>query len=90
MNDLNGSAQDEHRRFAHYRHELAVVRVEDEADLVTGIRHDPDKAMVQPAIIRHLDRLAVLLLTDAGCTAWARAMAEIIAEREFLARRLRE
>lgn len=93
MNGLNGPddrlTEDEHQRFARYLHELAVVRDEDEADLVTRILRDPDTTMAQSAIVRHLDRRAALLLTDDGFTAWARAMAEISAEREFLARRLR-
>ncbi|MGQ4356582.1 hypothetical protein [Streptomyces drozdowiczii] len=94
MNGLNGpddrTAEDEHQRFAHYLDELAVVRDEDEADLVTRILRDADTTMAQSAIVRHLDRHAAQLLTDEGFTAWARAMAEISAEREFLARRLRE
>ncbi|MGY4920478.1 hypothetical protein ACWD9K_35835 [Streptomyces sp. 900116325] len=89
MNGLNG-AEDEHQRFARYLHELAVVRDEDEADLVTRILRDSDTTMAQSAIVRHLDRRAALLLTDDGFTGWARAMAEISAEREFLAHRLRE
>ncbi|MFE4335590.1 hypothetical protein ACFRQM_41220 [Streptomyces sp. NPDC056831] len=92
MNGLNGaddrSAEDEHQRFARYLHELAVVR--DEDDLVTRILRDSDTTMAQSAIVRHLDRHASQLLTDDGFTAWARTMAEISAEREFPARRLRE
>ena len=84
------SVKDEHQRFSRYLNELAVVRDEDEADLVTRILRDSDTTMAQSAIVRHLDRQAAQLLTDKGFTAWARAMAEISAEREFLARRLRE
>jgi hypothetical protein len=94
VNGINGvdgrSAEDEHQRFARYLHELAVVRDKDEADLVTRILRDPDTTMAQSVIVRHLDRHAAQLLTDGGFTAWARAMAEISAEREFLALRLRE
>jgi hypothetical protein len=94
VNGPNGAddrfAENEHQRFARYLHELAVVRDEDEADLVTRILRDSDTTMAQSAIVRHLDRRAALLLTDEGFTAWARTMAEISAEREFLARRLRE
>jgi hypothetical protein len=57
---------------------------------VARILRDPDTTMAQSAIVRHLDCHAAQLLTDDGFTAWARAMAEISAEREFLARRLRE
>ncbi|MFE7713384.1 hypothetical protein ACFU6I_48580 [Streptomyces sp. NPDC057486] len=94
MNGPNGaddrSAGDEHQRFARYLHELAVVRDEDEAELVTSILRDSDTTMAQSAILRHLDRHAAQLLTGEGFTAWARTMAEISTEREFLARRLRE
>lgn len=94
MNGFNGAddryAEDEHQRFARYLREPAVVRDEDEADLVTRILRDSDTTMAQSAIIRHLDRRAALLMTDDGFTAWTRTMAEISAEREFLARRLRE
>lgn len=94
MHGLTGAddrfTEDEHQRFARYLHELAVVREEDEADLVTRILRDSNTTMAQSAIVRHLDRHAAQLLTDEGFTAWARAMAEISAEREFLARRLRE
>ncbi|MET7695785.1 hypothetical protein ABZT06_49375 [Streptomyces sp. NPDC005483] len=94
MNGLNGAhdrfTEDEHQRFTRYLHELAVVRDEDEADLVTRILRDPDTTMAQSAIVRHLDRRAALLLADEGFTAWARSMAEITAKREFLTRRLRD
>ncbi|GGT73574.1 hypothetical protein P6B95_00185 [Streptomyces atratus] len=88
MKGLNG-AEDQHQRFARYLHEPAVVRVEDEADLVTRILRDSDTTMAQSAIVRRLDRRASQLLADEGFTAWTRAMAEISAERKFLARRLR-
>ncbi|MFH9764138.1 hypothetical protein ACH4MJ_33800 [Streptomyces anulatus] len=83
-------AEDEHQRFARYLHDLAVVPDEDEADTLTRILRDSDTTMAQSAIVRHLDRRAALLLTDDGFTAWAREMAEISAQREFLTRRLRE
>ncbi|WP_329453573.1 hypothetical protein OG894_44395 (plasmid) [Streptomyces sp. NBC_01724] len=63
------SAEDEHRRFARYLHELAVVRDEDEADLVTRILRDPNATMAQSAIARHLDRHASQLLVDERFTA---------------------
>ncbi|MEU1369096.1 hypothetical protein ABZ454_23590 [Streptomyces sp. NPDC005803] len=94
MNGLNAAddrcTEDEHQRFARYLHELAVVRDEEEANLVARILRDPDPTMAQSAIVRHLDRRAALLLTDDGFTAWACAMSEISAQREFLTRRLRE
>ncbi|MGW3287347.1 hypothetical protein ACWDR3_22190 [Streptomyces sp. NPDC001002] len=88
--DDDRSAPDEHRRFARYLHELAVVKDEDEAALVAGVLRDPDATMAQSAVVRHLDRRAARLLTEDGFTAWAHTMAEVGAGREFLARRLRE
>ncbi|MER5410859.1 hypothetical protein [Streptomyces sp. NPDC002769] len=94
MNGTNSandrSTEDEHQRFARYLDELAAVRDEDEAELVTRILRDPDTTMAQSAIVRHLDRRAAQLLTDDGFTSWAHAMAEVSAEREFLPHRLRE
>ncbi|MFJ4708858.1 hypothetical protein ACIP6I_28965 [Streptomyces anulatus] len=58
--------------------------------MLTGILRDSDTTMAQSAIVRHLDRRAALLLTDGGFTTWAREMAEISTQREFLTRRLRE
>lgn len=94
MNGLNDAddrfTEDEHQRFARYLHELAIVGDEDEADLVTRILRDSDTTMAQSTNFRHVNRRAAHLLTDEGFTDWARAMAEISAEREFLARRLHE
>ncbi|MCX4579866.1 hypothetical protein OHB41_43210 [Streptomyces sp. NBC_01571] len=94
MNGTNSandrSTEDEHQRFARYLDELAVVRDEDEAELVTRILRDPDTTMAQSAIVRHLDRRAAQLLTDDGFTSWAHAMAEVSAERVFLPHRLHE
>ncbi|MFD7431201.1 hypothetical protein ACFV6Z_29740 [Streptomyces sp. NPDC059818] len=88
MNGPNGtdarSVEDEHQQFARCLNELAVVRNADEADLVTRILRHSDTTMAQSAIVRHLDRRAAQLLADEGFTTWARAMAEISTEREFL------
>jgi hypothetical protein len=88
--DGERSEPDEHRRFARYLNELAVVSDEGEAGLVAGVLRDPDTTMAQSAVVRHFDRRAAQLLTEDGFTAWAQTMAEIGAGREFLARRLRE
>jgi hypothetical protein len=80
MNGSNGandrSAENEHQRFARYLHELAVVRDEDEADLVTRILRDSDTTMAQSAIVRHLNRHAAQLLADEEFTAWCRRTRE--------------
>ncbi|MGW0710538.1 hypothetical protein ACWD4G_32050 [Streptomyces sp. NPDC002643] len=80
----------EHRRFADYLQALEVVAEADEADLVAAVLRDQDTAMADGAVGRHLDRRAAQLLTDARFAAWAQAMTEVIDERGFLTRRLRE
>jgi hypothetical protein len=90
-NDTAGQpADDEHQRFARYLQDLAQVRADNEADLVSVVLRDPDAAMAQSAVVRHLDYRAAQLLTDRGFPEWARTMATVIGEREFLTRRLRE
>jgi hypothetical protein len=85
-------APDEHRRFAHYLQELAVVRDEDETDLVATVLRDPDTTMAQSAVARHLDNQAahLLPLPDQRFEDWARAIATEISELDFLTRRLHE
>ncbi|MET9430688.1 hypothetical protein [Streptomyces sp. NPDC003036] len=80
----------EHRRFAGYLQALEVVAEADEADLVASVLCDRDAAMADSAVGRHVDRRAAQLLTDPRFTAWAQAMTEVIDERGFLTRRLRE
>ncbi|WP_330242963.1 MULTISPECIES: hypothetical protein [unclassified Streptomyces] len=46
--------------------------------------------MADSAVGRHLDRRAADLLTDPRFTAWAQNLTEVIADRDFLTRRLRE
>ena len=80
----------EHRRFARYLHALEAVAQTDEADLVAAVLGDPDAAMAESAVGRHMDRRAAQLLTAPAFTHWAHTMAEVIAERDFLTRRLHE
>ncbi|WP_405717791.1 hypothetical protein OG607_01695 [Streptomyces sp. NBC_01537] len=86
------SAPDEHRRFAHYLQDLAVVRDEDEADLVATVLRDPDATMAQSAVVRHVDDRAAQLLPLSGgqFEVWARAMATETGHLDFLTRRLHE
>ncbi|MGW1761045.1 hypothetical protein [Streptomyces mirabilis] len=83
-----GSA--EHRRFACYLQALEAVAEADEADLVAAVLRDQDTTMADSAVGRHLDRRAADLLTGPAFTAWARTMTEVIADRDFLTRRLCE
>ncbi|MFG2867257.1 hypothetical protein [Streptomyces sp. NPDC048338] len=80
----------EHRRFARHLEALEAVAPADEADLLAAVLRDPDPAMADSAVGRHLDRRAAELLTDPGFPAWARTMGETVGDRAFLARRLRE
>jgi hypothetical protein len=80
----------EHRRFARYLQALDAVAEADEAELVAGVLRDQDATMADSAVGRHLDRRAADLLTDPRFTAWAQTLTEVIADRDFLARRLHE
>jgi hypothetical protein len=80
----------EHRRFAHYLQALEAVAETDEAALVAVVLRDEDATMADSAVGRHLDRRAAGLLTDHRFTAWAQTVTQVIADRDFLTRRLRE
>jgi hypothetical protein len=83
---------DEHQRFAHHLQDLATVGEADEPDLVAAVLRDPDQAMAQAAVVRHLDNRAahLLPLPDHRFEDWAHAMANQISELDFLTRRLHE
>ncbi|MGW6905860.1 hypothetical protein [Streptomyces sp. NPDC054940] len=85
-----GQEPAEHRRFADHLAALEAVSEADEIDLVTAVLRDEDAVMARGAVGRHLDRRADRLLTDSRFPAWAHTLAVVIAEHEFLARRLRE
>ncbi|MFI7615853.1 hypothetical protein ACIBP6_32005 [Nonomuraea terrae] len=89
-NTAGPPADDEHQRFARYLQDLAQVHQENEADLVSLILRDSDATMAQSAVARHLDHRAARLLADARFPGWAYTVATVIAEWEFLTRRLRE
>ncbi|MFJ3727901.1 hypothetical protein ACIPYQ_35765 [Streptomyces sp. NPDC090045] len=84
----------EHGRYARYLQVLDDVPQSileaDEAGLVAGILRDDCVSMAESAVNHHLERRAAHLLTDAGFPAWARMMAEVLGDRPFLTRRLRE
>ncbi|MFF7776419.1 hypothetical protein ACFZCG_18575 [Streptomyces tanashiensis] len=80
----------EHRRFARYLKALEAVAEASEVELVAAVLRDEDAAMANSAVLRHLDRRAAGLLAGPRFTAWAQAVAEVIARREFLTLRLRE
>ncbi|MER7519131.1 hypothetical protein [Streptomyces sp. NPDC126499] len=80
----------EHRRFARYLAALETVAEPDEAELVGAVLGDEDSVMAQSAVVRHVDRRAAELLTDARFPAWCRTVSRVVAGRDVLTRRLRE
>lgn len=80
----------EHRRFDRYLQALETVAEADETNLVAAVLRDDDATMADSAVGRHLDRRAADLLTDPQFASWARTMTAVIADRDFLIRRLRE
>ncbi|MGW9130027.1 hypothetical protein [Streptomyces sp. NPDC055681] len=85
-----GEEPAEHRRFARYLQALEAVAEADEAGLVAAVLRDQDATVADSAVGRHLDRRAADLLTGPRFTAWAQNLTEVIADRDFLTRRLRE
>jgi hypothetical protein len=80
----------EHLRFAAYLQALRQVPDDEELALVAEVLQDPDIAMAQSAVLRHLDRRAGILIQGPDYMPWARAMASIVASRPFLLQRLHE
>lgn len=80
----------EHVRFAAYLQALEQVADPEELGLITTVLTDPDQAMAQSAIVRHLDRRASSLCPGPGYEPWAQLMTEATARHPFLAQRLRE
>jgi hypothetical protein len=80
----------EHMRFAAYLQALEQVADPEELDLVAMVLTDPDQAMAQSVIARHLDRRAANLCPGPAYEQWARSMTEATARHPFLAQRLRE
>ncbi|WP_107657893.1 hypothetical protein [Nocardia suismassiliense] len=82
----------EHRRYWQYQRELAAVADNAEPELVATVLRDPDKVMAEAAVSGHFDKRAPQLI-QLGSThfdQWATSMSELIADHDFLARRLRE
>ncbi|HZF89070.1 hypothetical protein [Streptomyces sp.] len=80
----------EHRRFARYLQALEAVAEADEAGLVAAVLGDEDATMADSAVSRHLDRRAAALLDGPAFGEWTGTMAEVVAGRAFLTRRLLE
>ncbi|WSA81668.1 hypothetical protein OG930_42860 [Streptomyces sp. NBC_01799] len=58
--------------------------------MAASILREQDAMMADSSVGRHLDRRASDMLTEPRFTTWARTMTEVIANRDFLTRRLRE
>ncbi len=80
----------EHLRFWAYLSALEQVTDADEAHLVSEVLTDPDQAMAQSAILRHLDRRATELHPGPAYEPWAASMAQVAVHHSLLTRRLRE
>ncbi|GAA3824912.1 hypothetical protein [Streptomyces chiangmaiensis] len=80
----------EHLRFAACLSELEQVADADEADLVGAVLTDPDQAMAQSAVLRHLDRRATDLHLGPAYERWAESMTQATTRHPLLVRRLQE
>jgi hypothetical protein len=80
----------EHRRFRGYLHALGQVHDADEIDLVTRVLADPDQAMAQAAVVRHLDSRVADLHHGPAYEPWAQSMTGTTSGYPFLEQRLRE
>ncbi|MCX5317915.1 hypothetical protein [Streptomyces sp. NBC_00154] len=58
--------------------------------MAASVLREQDAMMADSSVGRHLDRRASGMLTEPRFTAWAQTMTEVIANRDFLTRRLRE
>ncbi|WP_327733850.1 hypothetical protein OG749_08190 [Streptomyces nojiriensis] len=93
---MSGAAADapaEYWRYARHLESLAAAPgpdAETEAAVVTEVLRDPDRVLAESAVVTHLDRRAVQLLTAEEFPAWSRAIAAALAGRAFPERRLRE
>jgi len=80
----------EHLRFAAWLQALHQVPDDDELTLVAEVLQDPDVAMAQGAVLRHLDQRASTLIHGPDYAPWTQAMAGAVASRPFLLQCLHE
>lgn len=80
----------EHARFHGYIRALSQVDDADERDLVRTVLTDPDHAVAQSAVIRHIDRTAEHLGSDERYAQWHERIAPVVQGHELLRRRLEE
>jgi hypothetical protein len=80
----------EHARFHGYIRALSQVAGADERDLVRTVLTDPDHAVAQSAVIRHIDRMSEHLGSDERYAQWHGRIAPVVEGHELLRRRLQE
>ncbi|MFC9438639.1 hypothetical protein [Nocardia sp. NPDC057030] len=81
---------DEHPRFAAYLSELEQINEAEEIALAMKVLADPDQAMAQSAVLRHIDRRAANLHPRPAYEPWAESMTRATSRFPILARRLQE
>ena len=80
----------EHARFHGYIRALSQVADADERDLVRTVLTDPDHAVAQSAVIRHIDRTAEHLGSGERYTQWHERIAPVVQGHVLLRRRLED
>lgn len=80
----------EHARFHGYIRALSQVADADERDLLRTVLGDPDHAVAQSAVIRHIDRTAEHLGSAERYAQWHGRIAAVVEGHELLRRRLEE
>lgn len=80
----------EHARFHGYIRALSQVAAPNERDLVRAVLADPDHAVAQSAIIRHIDHTAEHLGSGERYAQWHERIAPVVEDHELLRRRLEE
>jgi hypothetical protein len=88
--DLETLLRDEHARYRLYLEALTLAPATRERDLIAAVLRDPDRIMAEAAVVAHADRQATLLRSYESFSAWARRIADLIEEYDFLQRRLNE
>ncbi len=81
---------DEHARFAAYLDQLQQIAEAAEVDAISHVLSDPDQAMAQSGVLRHLDRRATNLHLDPAYAEWSTAMAQAVIGHPILTQRLHE
>jgi len=76
--DLDELALDEHRRYALYSEALMAVAPDRERQLLASVVEDPDKAMRESVIVKHIDRLAARRVSLADFAGWYQPLRDLL------------